>query len=392
MMKEMKSFLQQAWEKAGFQDFTEVQKNTIPLILEGRDVIAESPTGTGKTLAYVLPLLHKIDPDVKNPQVVILSPTRELVMQIHNEVQKFTEGSGISGASLIGGADIKRQVERLKKHPQVVVGSPGRVLELIRMKKLKMHEVKTIVFDEFDQMMQQNMTGFLDDVVKATMRDRQLLFFSATMPTAAEEAARELANEPEVIRIKRSEETNRVKHLYIVGEFREKLDNIRKIVRMEHVKAVAFMNDPFRLDDMAAKLQFRKVAAGVIHSDAKKQERAATLHAFRQGKIQIVLATDVAARGLDIEGLTHVIHLDLPETVDQYIHRSGRTGRMGKEGTVISLVTPGEEKKLLQFAKKLGIQFEKLEIYKGSFVARKPQLPKTPKKKRPAFTGRKKPR
>ncbi|WP_028400045.1 DEAD/DEAH box helicase [Ectobacillus panaciterrae] len=389
MIKEMKPFLKQAWEKAGFQEFTEVQKDTIPLILEGRDVIAESPTGTGKTLAYVLPLLHKIDAGIQNPQVVVLSPTRELVMQIHNEVQKFTEGSNISGASLIGGADIKRQVERLKKHPQVIVGSPGRILELIRMKKLKMHEVKAIVFDEFDQMIKQNMTGFLKDVVKATMRDRQLMFFSATMPTAAEDAARELANEPSVVRIKRSEEASRVKHLYIVGEVREKLDNIRKIIHMDNVKAVAFMNDPFRLDDMAAKLQFRKVAAGVIHSDAKKQERAETLRAFRQGKVQIVLATDVAARGLDIEGLTHVIHLDLPETVDQYIHRSGRTGRMGKEGTVISLVTPNEEKKLLQFAKKLGIEFEKLEIYKGSFVTKKPPAPK---KKRPTFTGRKKPR
>ncbi|MFX3625311.1 MAG: DEAD/DEAH box helicase [Ectobacillus sp.] len=389
MIKEMKSFLQQAWEKSGFQDLTEIQKNTVPLILEGKDVIAESPTGTGKTLAYVLPLLHKIDEDIKNPQVIVLSPTRELVMQIHNEVQKFTEGSSITGASLIGGADIKRQIERLKKHPQVIVGSPGRVLELIRMKKLKMHEVRTIVFDEFDQMVKQDMVSVLGDIVKSTMRDRQLLFFSATIPKAAEDAAREMANEPAVVRIKRNAGANRVKHLYIVGEYREKLDNIRKIVHMENVKAVAFMNDPYRLDEMAAKLQFRKVAAGVIHSDAKKQERAATLKDFRQGKVQIVLATDVAARGLDIEGLTHVLHLDLPETVDQYIHRSGRTGRMGKEGTVISLVTPNEEKKLLQFSKKLGIEFEKLEIYKGNFVSKKPPVSK---KKRPAFSGRKKPR
>ncbi|UOY92788.1 DEAD/DEAH box helicase [Ectobacillus sp. JY-23] len=388
-MKDLKPFLQNAWEKAGFQAFTDVQTQSLPLVLEGKDVIAESPTGTGKTLAYLLPLLQKTDEAIANPQIVIVSPTRELVMQIHSEVQKFTEGSVLSGASLVGGADIKRQVERLKKHPQIIVGSPGRILELIRMKKLKMHEVKTIVFDEFDQMIKQNMKGLLEDIVKTTMRDRQLLFYSATMPKIAEDAAREMANEPTIIRIKRSEETSRVKHLYVVGELREKLDNIRKIVNMDNVKAVAFMNDPFRLDDMASKLQFRKVAAGVIHSDAKKQERAATLRAFRQGKIQVVLATDVAARGLDIEGLTHVLHLDLPETVDQYIHRSGRTGRMGNEGTVISLVTPNEEKKLLQFAKKLGIQFEKLEIYKGGFIEKKPA---PAKKKRPAFTARKKPR
>ncbi|MFD3450178.1 DEAD/DEAH box helicase [Microbacteriaceae bacterium 4G12] len=389
MIKELKPFLQQAWEKAGFQDLTDVQKSVIPSILEGKDVIAESPTGTGKTLAYLLPLLHKIDTDIQNPQVVIVSPTRELVMQIHNEVQKFTEASQISGASLVGGADIKRQVERLKKHPKVVVGSPGRILELIRMKKLKMHEVKTVVFDEFDQMVKQNMMPLLEDIVKATVRDRQLLFFSATIAKGVEDVAHTLANDPQVVRIKRATETSRVKHIYIVGEYREKLDNIRKIVHMEGVKAIAFLNDPFRLDEMVAKLKYRKVTAGVVHSDAKKQERAATLQAFRQGKLQVLLATDVAARGLDIEGLTHVIHLDLPDTIDQYIHRSGRTGRMGNEGTVISLVTQGEEKKLQQFAKRLGIQFEKQEIFKGDLVEQKPPAPK---KKRPAFTGKKKPR
>ncbi|MCP8968929.1 DEAD/DEAH box helicase [Ectobacillus ponti] len=389
MIQQLQPFLQHAWEKAGFQDATDVQKQAIPLVLEGKDLIVESPTGTGKTLAYVLPLLHKINPEVKSPQVVILSPTRELVMQIHEEVQKFAEGSGITGASFIGGADIKRQVEKLKKHPQVIVGSPGRVMELIRMKKLKMHEVKTIVFDEFDQMVKQNMVGTIEEVIKTTMRDRQLLFFSATMPAAAEDAARNAANEPAVVRVKRTADTGRVKHLYIVSELREKLDYVRRIVHMEDVKAVAFLNDPFRLDEMTEKLQFRKVAAGTVHAEAKKQEREATMRAFRQGKVQVLLATDLAARGLDIEGLTHVIHLDLPDTLDQYIHRSGRTGRMGNEGTVISLVTPNEEKKLLQFAKKLGIEFEKMQMYKGSFVDRKPPAPK---KKRPAYAGRKKPR
>jgi superfamily II DNA/RNA helicase len=387
MITNLQPFLQTAWEKAGFQQYTDVQKSVIPLILEGKDVIAESPTGTGKTLAYLLPLLHKVNPAIQNPQIVILSPTRELVMQIHSEVQKFTEGSGITGASLIGGADIKRQVERLKKHPQVITGSPGRVQELIRMKKLKMHEVTAIVFDEFDQMIKQDVSPLLADIIKSTVRSRELLFFSATIPKAIEDKARAFTADPEVVRIKqRAEAAGRVKHLYISGEYRDKLENVRKIVHMDGVKAIAFLNDPFRLDEMASKLQFRKVAAGVVHSEATKQERAATLRDFRNGKIQVLLATDVAARGLDIEGVTHVIHLDFPNTVDQYIHRSGRTGRMGKEGTVISVVTTGEEQKLLQFAKKLGIQFEKMEIYKGDFVTQKPPAPK---KKQSTFPGRK---
>ncbi|MFI8707272.1 DEAD/DEAH box helicase [Bacillus sp. NPDC077411] len=389
MIKEMQPFLQQAWEKAGFKEFTEIQKQAIPTILEGRDVIAESPTGTGKTLAYLLPLLHKINPEVKQPQVVILAPTRELVMQIHEEVQKFTAGTEISGASLIGGADIKRQVEKLKKHPRVIVGSPGRILELIRMKKLKMHEVKTIVFDEFDQIVKQKMIDAVADVIKSTMRDRQVVFFSATMTKDAEEVARDFAVEPELVRIKRAETKSLVEHTYIVCERREKNDYVRRIMHTGNVKAVAFLNDPFRLDEIAEKLKFRKMKAAALHAEASKQEREATMRAFRQGKVEILLATDIAARGLDIDDLTHVIHLELPDTLDQYIHRSGRTGRMGKEGTVVSLVTPQEEKKLLQFAKKLGIQFKKQEMFKGSFVESKP---KEPKKKKPAFTGKKKPR
>ncbi|MEI4802154.1 DEAD/DEAH box helicase [Bacillus sp. FJAT-51639] len=389
MIKEMQPFLQQAWEKAGFKEFTEIQKQAIPTILEGQDVIAESPTGTGKTLAYLLPLLHKINPEVKQPQVVILAPTRELVMQIHEEVQKFTAGTEISGASLIGGADIKRQVEKLKKHPRVIVGSPGRILELIRMKKLKMHEVKTIVFDEFDQIVKQKMIDAVADVIKSTMRDRQVVFFSATMTKDAEEVARDFAVEPELVRIKRAETKSLVEHTYIVCERREKNDYVRRIMHTGNVKAVAFLNDPFRLDEIAEKLKFRKMKAAALHAEASKQEREATMRAFRQGKVEILLATDIAARGLDIDDLTHVIHLELPDTLDQYIHRSGRTGRMGKEGTVVSLVTPQEEKKLLQFAKKLGIQFKKQEMFKGSFVESKP---KEPKKKKPAFTGKKKPR
>ncbi|MGG0239790.1 DEAD/DEAH box helicase [Bacillus rhizoplanae] len=389
MIKDMQPFLQQAWEKAGFKEFTEIQKQAIPTILEGQDVIAESPTGTGKTLAYLLPLLHKINPEVKQPQVVILAPTRELVMQIHEEVQKFTAGTDISGASLIGGADIKRQVEKLKKHPRVIVGSPGRILELIRMKKLKMHEVRTIVFDEFDQIVKQKMIDAVSDVIKSTMRDRQVVFFSATMPKDAEEVARDFAVEPQFVRIKRTDTKSLVEHTYIVCERREKNEFIRRIMHTGDVKAVAFLNDPFRLDEIAEKLKFRKMKAAALHAEANKQEREATMRAFRQGKVEILLATDIAARGLDIDDLTHVIHLELPDTLDQYIHRSGRTGRMGKEGTVVSLVTPQEEKKLLQFAKKLGIQFNKKEVFKGSFVESKP---KAPKKKKPAFNGKKKPR
>jgi superfamily II DNA/RNA helicase len=377
----MKEFIQQSWEQAGFTQLTAIQEKAIPQLMEGKDIIAESPTGTGKTLAYVLPVLNKIDPTNTSPQVLILAPTRELVMQIHTEVQKFTGTSGIQSATFIGGADMKRQVEKLKKRPHIIIGSPGRVQELIKLKRLKMHEVKTIIFDEFDQLVKANMTQSLKDIVKTTLRDRQLVFFSATIAANVEKMAKEIAPEAVIERVSRKEVVTNVEHFYIVSELRHKLDNIRKLVHMENVKALVFLNDSYKLDDMAAKLKYRKVRVGVLHSEARKQERATTLNAFRQGKIQVLLATDIAARGLDIDDVTHVIHLDLPELVEQYIHRSGRTGRMGKEGTVLSLVTEKEEKRLLPFGRKLNVDITKKEIFEGTLVDKKPPAPKRKIKK-----------
>ncbi|WP_416825957.1 DEAD/DEAH box helicase [Ectobacillus polymachus] len=378
MIEQMKPFLQKAWESAGFQEMTTIQKTIIPAIIEGKDVMAESPTGTGKTLAYVLPLLQKVDETAKQPQIIILAPTRELVMQIQSEVTKFTNGSGITSVSLIGGADVKRQIEKLKKHPQIIVGSPGRILELIRQKKLKMHEVKAIVFDEYDQMLKQDTN--LTDIVKTTLRDRQLIFVSATIPTAAEEQAKKMANELEVFRVKRKVEAN-VQHLYVVVPLREKIDTLRRILHMDGVKALAFLNDPFRLNEMERKLTFGKIAAAALHSEAKSQERRGIMQAFKQGKLQVVLATDVAARGLDIEDVTHVIHMEAPTTAEQYIHRSGRTGRMGKNGTVVSIITKDQEKALLQLGKKLALNLKQVEVYKGAFTAQRPSIKSTNSKK-----------
>src|SRR5699024_2238034 len=176
------SFLVKAWEKEGLKKYTAIQQRAIPLIREGKDVIAESPTGTGKTLAYLMPLMERVDQENKDPQVDIIAPTREVVMQIGEVIQRFTSDTAISSVTLIGGADIKRQVARLKKRPQLIVGTPGRIKELITMRKLKMHEVKGIVIDEADQTLQPNLIEIVDSIIKTTLRDRQLLFFSATIP------------------------------------------------------------------------------------------------------------------------------------------------------------------------------------------------------------------
>jgi superfamily II DNA/RNA helicase len=378
----MKPFLQEAWRKAGFESATAIQEKAIPLILEGKDVMAESPTGTGKTITYLLPLLEKIDPGKQNTQAVIVAPSRELVMQILQVIQEWSQGSGITNTSLIGGANVKRQLEKLKKAPHVIVGTPGRIQELIAMKKLKMHEVKTIALDEGDQLLVPEHLQTVKSIIKATKSDRQMVLFSATLPESTETIARELMNEPEIVKITKDDmPPSKVEHLYIVCEQREKLDMLRKLLHVGSFKALAFIRDVGNLTVMKEKLQYKGIAPGVLHGESKKEERAAALKNFRTGKSPLLLATDVAARGLDIKGLTHVIHVDFPKDLKQYVHRSGRTGRQGAAGTVISFVTEREERVLKQFARELGISVQQKVLYGGQIVDRKEKEEFTQKKK-----------
>ncbi|AGK52223.1 DEAD/DEAH box helicase [Bacillus sp. 1NLA3E] len=369
----LKPFLQAAWEKSGFENLTSVQINSIPFILEGKDVIAESPTGTGKTLSYLLPVLQKIDPERRGVQAVILASSQELVMQIFGEVQKWAEGSGIRSASFIGGVNLKRQLEKLKKSPQVVVGTPGRVVELIKQKKLKMHEVKTVVLDEGDQLLIPEHLNTVRHIVNSPLADRQVLVFSATLPAITEEIARVLTNNPELIKISRDEtiKAEKVDHIYFICEQREKIDILQKVARLTGIKGLAFMNDIATASIVVSKLGYKGISAGILHSDLKKLERQSSLKKFRDGESSLLIATDVAARGLDIQGITHVIHVDFPKEINQYIHRSGRTGRFGASGTVVAIVTEREERELKKFYRELGIVGQKKVFYKGEIVNEK---------------------
>ncbi|WP_025026571.1 DEAD/DEAH box helicase [Caldalkalibacillus mannanilyticus] len=374
MVSTFPQFLQKAWEKQGFQEMTAIQAKAIPLIRQGKDLIAESPTGTGKTWAYLLPLLEKIKPDIKQAQVVILAPTRELVMQIHQEVQKLLSGTDLTSASFIGGADIKRQVDKLKSNPRIVVGTPNRIIELNKMKKLKMHEVKSIVVDEVDQMLSLGFMDHVQEVIKTTLKDRQLLFFSATVPAKIEQMAEKMMMEPETIRIARSElAPSKVEHMYLICEPREKVDYIRRLVRMNSKnKALAFINETNTVGQISAKLEFMGIKHGVLDGLSSKTERESILNHFREGRIELLLATDIAARGLDIEGLTHVIQVDLPANVESYIHRSGRTGRMGAEGTVITLISKFEESSLKKYAQAMSVELQSKKLYGGKLENPKP--------------------
>ncbi|WP_428910950.1 DEAD/DEAH box helicase [Niallia sp. Krafla_26] len=360
IIKELKPFIGQVWEKAGFHSPTTIQSYAIPAIVENKDVIAQSPTGTGKTLAYLLPVLNKIDPEKKSVQAVILASSQELVMQILNEMQKWSEGSGIRGASFIGGANVKRQLEKLKKHPQIVIGTPGRVLELIKQKKLKMHEVKTVVLDEGDQLLVPEHIENIKQIVKSTLSERQVVLFSATLPEQVIHIANELTKEAEVIKVEKDEtiKADTVNHIYFLSEQRDKIKLIEKISRLEKVKALVFVKDIGNLTVLAEKLQFKQINVSTLHSDMNKMDRQKSIREFRDGKTPMLIATDVAARGLDIEAITHVVHHDFPKDINQYVHRSGRTGRFGASGTVISLVTEREERELKKFAKELGFSAE----------------------------------
>jgi superfamily II DNA/RNA helicase len=369
LINDRKPYIQEVWKKSGFGQLTPIQTKAIPVIVEGKDIMAESPTGTGKTLAYLLPLLEKIDPEKKSPQALILASSRELVMQINEEIRIWSEGSGIMGAAFIGGANVKRQLDKLKKRPQVIAGTPGRIYELIAQKKLKMHEVKTIVLDEGDQLIIPEHMGTINNIIKTTLKDRQIMVFSATLPEETEKAARGFMNEPEMIKVDKNEKMeSKVDHLYFVVERREKSKILEKITRLKDVKALAFLNDIAELSVLHEKLSYKGIEMGVLHGESNKVDREKALRKLRSGKSPMLIATDVAARGLDIKGLTAVVHIDMADNIEQYIHRSGRTGRAGADGTVISIVTEREERELKKMARELELPLTRVTFYGGNIV------------------------
>ncbi|MGG4038287.1 DEAD/DEAH box helicase [Heyndrickxia ginsengihumi] len=365
----LKPFLQTAWQKSGFEQLSSVQERTLSKILEGKDVIVESPTGTGKTLAYLLPLLQQINVEVKQIQAVILAPSKELAMQILTEIQAWAASSGIQSASFIGGANVKRQVEKLKKHPQIVVGTPGRMLELIKQKKMKMHEVKTIVLDEGDQLLLPEHSDTVFQIIKTTKRERQLLLFSATLNEATIQKAREIMNEPELVLIKEEKALEPVEHIYFVSDARDKIEVLRKLSRIEGIHALVFLNGRWDLSVLVEKLKYKGISVSALYRDLNKAEREKAIRLFQNGEVSLLLATDVAARGLHIPNITHVVHFDLADSISQYIHRSGRTGRLGTHnGKVVSIVTPREESQLKKYARERKLELKKKQFVRGNIV------------------------
>lgn len=351
---------------------TEVQEKSIPLALEGKNILAQSETGTGKTLAYLLPLIEKLQKDKKEMQAIILAPTYELCMQIHNTILELKKESNVSITStqLIGSANIARQIEKLKDKPNILVGSAGRVLELIRKKKITASTIKTIVLDEVDKLLDNKNIPLIKEIVKNTQKVDQFLMFSATINNSSLQLSKELVEDLEVIRVKGSNKVNEdITHNYIMVEERKKVEYLRKLIHAARPKrAIVFISNSFNVDQTLEKLKFHKINAATIHGDIDKDERKNALESFRKGKIQVLVASDVAARGLDIKGVTHVINLDTPRDPKNYLHRVGRVGRAGEKGEAYSLVDNRDLNNIRIYEKDLNLKFNRKYVYMGKVL------------------------
>ena len=336
--------LLKAIESIGFEEATPIQSATIPLALEGKDVIGQAQTGTGKTAAFGLPMLEKIDTEKAVLQGLVIAPTRELAIQTQEEIYRLGKDKKIKVQAVYGGADIGRQIRSLKNKPHIVVGTPGRMLDHINRRTLKLETVETLVLDEADEML--NM-GFLEDIeaiISKVPEERQTLLFSATMPDSIKRIGVKFMKEPEHVKIKAKEMTANLIDQYFVRckEF-EKFDIMTRLFDVQNPDlTIVFGRTKRRVDELARGLEMRGYKAEGIHGDLPQHKRMSILKAFKNDEIDILVATDVAARGLDISGVSHVYNYDIPQDPESYVHRIGRTGRAGKEGMSVTFVTPNE--------------------------------------------------
>ena len=328
----------------GFEEPTPIQQEAIPVAMSGKDMIGQAQTGTGKTAAFGLPVLERVDGTDGHVQVLILSPTRELAIQVAEELNKMATYTDIHALPIYGGQDIGRQFRALRKNPQIIVATPGRLMDHMDRGSISFDHVKTVVLDEADEML--NM-GFVDDINKILANvptERQILLFSATMPKAIQTLAETYLTEPTVVRMKPTHvQMDLIDQYYIEAQDRQKFDILCRLLDMQTPElAIIFGRTKRRVDEVTEALKKRGYMAEGIHGDLSQQKRDSVIRQFRERTIDILVATDVAARGLDISGVSHVYNFDLPQDPESYTHRVGRTGRAGKAGEAITFVIPRE--------------------------------------------------
>ena len=334
-----------ALEEKGFEEPTEIQRRAIPLLLKkGTEIVGQAQTGTGKTAAFALPILETVNQNEEKVQALILVPTRELASQVSEEINSLRGKRRIDIAAIYGGASMTQQLKKLKRGVEIVVGTPGRILDHIRRGSLDLSSLEFLVLDEADEMLDM---GFIDDieaVLRAVPEEKRMLLFSATMPPAIMKLAEGFMKNPEIIRTQKKD-TAALSTDQIYYEVREadKLEALTRIIDREaDFYGVVFCRTKLQCDEIGQKLHDRGYDAAALHGDLSQREREQILRKMKEHQISILVATDVAARGLDIQDLTHVINYTLPQDPEIYIHRVGRTGRAGKNGTAITFITPSE--------------------------------------------------
>ncbi len=349
-------------------DPTPIQVAALPVLMTGKDAYLRAETGTGKTLAYLLPLFAGIDRSLAATQVIIVAPTHELALQIHRQSCELALNAGyaIRSVLLIGGTSTDRQIEKLKGKPHVVVGSPGRIAELIDRGKLKMPHIRSIVMDEADRLLNDEGLEWIERIVAAAPPTRQLVFASATIESQVRGALTALSPDVVVLRRTAAAVNENIEHLYVVCEERDKPDLLRRLLHaFELPRAIVFVHRNDVAEDVAAMLRHHKLVVADLSAELGKLERKKAMDGIRSGAVRILIASDLASRGLDIPGVTHVFNLDVPTMSKAYLHRVGRTGRAGAKGTAVSLLTEIEARLIPRYESELGISMTCVRVRDG---------------------------
>lgn len=336
--------IQKGIANMGFEEATPIQEQTIPIALMGRDLIGRAQTGTGKTAAYGIPLVDRCEIEFEHIQGIIITPTRELAIQVAEELNRIGHFKCIRSLPIYGGQEIDRQIKSLKKKPHIIVCTPGRLMDHMRRRTIRLQQVKMVVLDEADEMLNMGFKEDIEEILKQIPVESQKLLFSATMPLRIQVLAREFMNNPEMIHIAPQEVTvaNTLQQ-YIETTEKQKLDVLCRLLDIQNPDlAIVFGRTKRRVDEIAEVLSGRGYSAEGLHGDLSQNNRDTIMRKFKAGDIEVLVATDVAARGLDITGVTHIYNFDIPQDSESYVHRIGRTGRAGENGLAMTLVTPRE--------------------------------------------------
>lgn len=338
-----------AIEDMGFEETSPIQTQAIPAVCEGIDVVGQAQTGTGKTAAYTIPMLMKIDPQIKKPQAIVLCPTRELAVQVAEEIRKLAKYmSDIKVLPVYGGQEIVRQIKSLKTGVQIIVGTPGRVMDHMRRKTVKFDNINMVILDEADEMLDMGFREDMETILTETPEDRQTVMFSATMPKAIMDIARNFQKDARIIKVVRKELTvSNIEQFYYEVRPKNKTEVLCRLIDIYNPRlSVVFCNTKRQVDELISELKGRGYFADGIHGDMKQQQRDRVMDDFRSGKVDILIATDVAARGIDVDDVDIVFNYDIPQDEEYYVHRIGRTGRAGRSGMALSFISGKEVYKL----------------------------------------------